>query len=67
MSDSQQAERIEFLSVTNRALNETNRVLSSEMAHLRRQFNAMAARYATDMASWDDALRATETVETCAP
>ena len=63
MSDSQQAERIETLSVTNRALNETNRVLSSEMAHLRRQFNALAARYATALAAQDEP----ETVETCLP
>jgi hypothetical protein len=65
MSDPQLSEKIQELSVTNRALNETNRVLTAEIAHLRRQFNAMAARYATDMASWDAALHGTEVVETC--
>lgn len=63
MSDQQLIEKLESLAVTNRALNETNRVLSAEMAHLRRQFNALAARYATDLAAWGESQP--EVVEQC--
>lgn len=46
---SQLAEKLERLAVTNRALNETNLRLGAELAHLRRQFNALADRYASNL------------------
>ena len=49
MDSSQLAEKLEALAVTNRALNEANRRLEADMAHLRRQFNALADRYATTL------------------